>query len=370
MTLPRHRLSLSAFFSVGGDGVKIGLRGRSDGLVVSPAAFVLVARFAEPTRVEDVLADQVDPEGARQAIDELVASGVLVADSATAGDDAGPHHQRDVVRQLDDVELMIQRLAGDLHAIGPHGPLASISHALELVLSDLLEIQTQVDDASKRLTQRQLEQLAINGGEPLKLHIGAGGKRIAGWINIDIHPAELSANLARPLPFADRSVAFIYSAHTFEHLVFPDDAYRHLAELRRVLKPDGVLRLVLPDIEALARAYVAGQAEVFAAISGVEADNAPPPVEQFLAYAGAPVRVRDRWYDHKFGYDFHSLSSMLVHVGFRAPKRCGYQSSVYPELRLDDRSAGATISIAGRSLSLFIEATPDGERAVVSGATE
>jgi len=51
---------------------------------------------------------------------------------------------------------------------------------------------------------------------------------------------------ASRLPHADGSVDAIYSCHMFEHLDAVD-ASAFLAECRRVLKRDGVLRLVVPD---------------------------------------------------------------------------------------------------------------------------
>lgn len=365
MSSQRLRISPVAFFSVGGDGVKIGLRARTDGMVVSSGVFALLARFADPVCVDDVIdgSGEEYASSARQLIDELVTFGVLTPEPGTADGETAvypeEHHGRDALKQLDDIQVLLQHIVGDLHAMGPHRTIGAISSEIGLVLSDVLDIQSRVESALEEHTSRQMQALSIAEGSPLKLHLGSADKRIAGWVNIDIHPAELSLNIARPLPFEDRTVDFVYSAHTFEHLPYPDEAHRHLKDILRVLKRGGVARLVVPDIEALARAYVSGASDVFAAISGRVRDGAAfeaAPLEQFLAYAGAPVRVRDRWYDHKFGYDFSSLSAMFTRVGFQQVKRCSFMGSEYRELQIDDRSAGATISVGGECLSLFIEA--------------
>ena len=48
------------------------------------------------------------------------------------------------------------------------------------------------------------------------------------------------------LPFAD--VASIYAEHFLEHLAL-DDGLAFLAECRRVLRPDGILRLSTPNLD-------------------------------------------------------------------------------------------------------------------------
>ena len=52
------------------------------------------------------------------------------------------------------------------------------------------------------------------------------------------------------LPAEDASVSRVYSSHTFEHL-FDPVASRLLHEIRRVLKPDGLLRVVIPNFEKI-----------------------------------------------------------------------------------------------------------------------
>ena len=58
-----------------------------------------------------------------------------------------------------------------------------------------------------------------------------------------------------PLPFADASFDGVYHSHLLEHLP-RDRALPFLQECRRVLKPGGVLRLAIPNLEAMARLYL------------------------------------------------------------------------------------------------------------------
>lgn len=63
-------------------------------------------------------------------------------------------------------------------------------------------------------------------------------------------------NLANGIPFPSASVDMVYDSHMLEHLDRPV-AERFLAEARRVLKPGGIHRIVVPDFEKMCRAYLA-----------------------------------------------------------------------------------------------------------------
>ena len=108
------------------------------------------------------------------------------------------------------------------------------------------------------------------------VNLGAG-QPVRGWINLDssplfklprgIHQIAARIGLSRrsldfvnadyawfrwregeTLPFPDNSVCALYCSHVFEHLpaaTLPS----LLAECRRVLKPEGIMRVVVPDLE-------------------------------------------------------------------------------------------------------------------------
>lgn len=62
-------------------------------------------------------------------------------------------------------------------------------------------------------------------------------------------------NLARGLPFPTDSVDAVYHSHVLEHLD-RDVARRFLLEVRRILKPGGLQRIVVPDLELACRLYL------------------------------------------------------------------------------------------------------------------
>ncbi len=61
------------------------------------------------------------------------------------------------------------------------------------------------------------------------------------WKNFD-----LDCNLTQPLPFPDNSTDFIFCEMCLEHLK-PQEAWNAIDEFYRILKPGGVVRVVIPD---------------------------------------------------------------------------------------------------------------------------
>jgi len=59
----------------------------------------------------------------------------------------------------------------------------------------------------------------------------------------------------RPLAIADASIEVIYSSHVIEH-IWDDDALFLFKEFMRILKPGGILRLVTPDCDLAAQAWI------------------------------------------------------------------------------------------------------------------
>jgi SAM-dependent methyltransferase len=81
---------------------------------------------------------------------------------------------------------------------------------------------------------------------------------VIGWINLDYASASFAvrrANLLGHLPLNDGTAALVYSPHFLEHI--PHEQVKPFQqECFRILKPGGVLRLVVPDLETLCRTYL------------------------------------------------------------------------------------------------------------------
>ncbi|WP_454021044.1 class I SAM-dependent methyltransferase [Azospirillum sp. Marseille-Q6669] len=96
------------------------------------------------------------------------------------------------------------------------------------------------------------------GDRPLLLNVGCGGHFDPRWVNMDVAAHDygvLIHDAATGLPFPDQRFDGVYHSHVLEHLD-RDEAPGFLRECYRVLKPGGVLRVVVPDLEQIARLYV------------------------------------------------------------------------------------------------------------------
>ena len=84
-----------------------------------------------------------------------------------------------------------------------------------------------------------------------RLHWGCGHVTPPGWINSDLWEqpgVDIACDILAGLPLEDDSIDYIVSNHALPEI----DLYEQqpaLAELRRVLKPGGVVRLVRPDLD-------------------------------------------------------------------------------------------------------------------------
>lgn len=108
----------------------------------------------------------------------------------------------------------------------------------------------------------------------LNLACGSKVSRAGNWTNVDFQSPEdgvVEMNILDGLAFPAGTFDAVYSAQFIEHLTL-EEGERVLRNVARVMKPGGVIRLVTPDLEELARTYLALLDGLKAAPS-VEADN-------------------------------------------------------------------------------------------------
>lgn len=106
------------------------------------------------------------------------------------------------------------------------------------------------------------------------LNLGCGDRTHPEWVNIDSSlrlrlgrlplirrwvpsPPDIRIHdLRHGIPFSDATVDVVYASHVLEHLT-QNVGREFLREIHRVLKPGGIVRIVVPDLEAAVRLYLA-----------------------------------------------------------------------------------------------------------------
>ena len=90
------------------------------------------------------------------------------------------------------------------------------------------------------------------------LNLGCGDTYHKNWINIDYSSVSnyvLEHDLSKGIPLENETVDFLYNSHILEHFS-KESAKKLLNECYRVLKPGGIIRVVIPDLKSLAEEYL------------------------------------------------------------------------------------------------------------------
>lgn len=270
--------------------------------------------------------------------------------------------------ELSSLGRLLDDLAGDLTAMGDWAQrhISVADEAPTALLSDvrakLSALQQALHNAQPSFIEEQHKASPKKPEGPLCLHLGCGESRASDWLNIDMLGGDFRMNLAWKLPFADCSVRYVYSAHTFEHLDFHTTGPRLLREIHRTLEPGGVLRLAVPDIGNFNREYVAKNRSFFEQYDRQRPEFAGAagyhtPLAKIMRYAGSAVRPGS-FFEHKMGYDYKTLKALLKASGFSAVEESSYLASDHDRLRkIDEHCGPAKFTYEHVSNTLFVEAT-------------
>lgn len=90
------------------------------------------------------------------------------------------------------------------------------------------------------------------------INLGCGSRYREGWTNLDISPTSPQVkawDVLSGIPFPDDTFEFVYHSHLLEHIP-KSKVTGFLAECYRVLKPGCVIRVVVPNLENIARLYL------------------------------------------------------------------------------------------------------------------
>jgi SAM-dependent methyltransferase len=157
--------------------------------------------------------------------------------------------------------------------------------------------------------------------------------------NIVVH------DISKGIPFLDESIDVVYHSHMLEHLD-REVASAFMQEVLRVLKPGGIQRIVVPDLERLCREYLLS-VELSENDSTQRARH-DGTVEAMLEQSvrreangtarQSPIRrslenlflgdARQRGETHQWMYDRINLAELLIKAGFANPRRERYDTSI------------------------------------------
>lgn len=154
-------------------------------------------------------------------------------------------------------------------------------------------------------------------------------------------------NLAKGIPFASNTVDVVYHSHMFEHLD-RNLVDGFLLEVKRVLKPGGIHRIVVPDLECLCRRYldhvtecVSNKteyarhdewiAEIIEQCVRKEAfgTSQKPPMVRFIENL-ILGDARERGETHQWMYDHINLTHALLRTGYHDVTVHRYDTSNIP----------------------------------------
>ena len=165
------------------------------------------------------------------------------------------------------------------------------------------------------------------------------GKLLAGRLNTKFPPNVKYGDIVKGLPVTRSSCDGIYCSHVLEHLSLHDFRLA-LLNTYKILKPGGIFRCVVPDLEYLANNYLAALKS--------DPEKASITFMGKDSLLGAETRARGikgmmvTWLGnarHLWMWDKHSLAAELRKAGFTQIRRADFNDSEIEAFKLvEDRS--------------------------------
>lgn len=200
------------------------------------------------------------------------------------------------------------------------------------------------------LTLRKMQ--VLRRSRDLSINVASGGRGLPSWVNIELQRAKdttICFDIRRKLPFANGAARRIFAEHVVEHLDFREDIPRIFREFYRILAPDGVLRIIVPDAERFLEAYVLKDKGLWRKL-GWNIEKLPDDIY-------TPMHVINHIFhqggEHLFAYDFETLKWALHGAGFPTVLRQSFGISIDSELAIDRDTH--------RPYSLYVDAVKPAE---------
>jgi predicted SAM-dependent methyltransferase len=159
------------------------------------------------------------------------------------------------------------------------------------------------------------------------LNVGSNRKVHPHTINLDYSwfpGIDLTMDIRKRLPIQDNRLRGIYCEHMIEHIPF-DMVDFCLSEWRRVLRPGGVVRIIVPDAEMYLQTYCKIKSGGEICFPYHESEKTP------MMHVNRVFRSSG----HQYAYDFETLSYLLEKANFRDITQCEHKQGRDENLLLD-----------------------------------
>jgi predicted SAM-dependent methyltransferase len=205
---------------------------------------------------------------------------------------------------------------------------APLIKALPTGLRDATEQVAAEVVIRKRHLRGLFKARKYRGRYNMAMHLGSGDRIKEGWVNIDQNPAaDLTLDLRERLPFPESTFSIIYSEHFLEHLNYPRDITRLLAECYRVLEPGGIFSFVVPDGEMVLRYYITRDN---AEMAQAQLKWNPSWCRTQMDHLNYCMRQNG---EHLWYYDEETMRLLLESVGFVEIQQREFDSKLDQEMR-------------------------------------
>jgi predicted SAM-dependent methyltransferase len=155
----------------------------------------------------------------------------------------------------------------------------------------------------------------------MKFNIGCGHRNFGNdWIHIDGGSYDHLNSSDIFIPTYDKNIAdLIYASHLIEYFN-RNEVEILLKRWKEVLKPNGVLRLAVPNFEIIANLYI----------------NRQYPLDNFLGPLYGKMKMSKNIIYHKTTYDFTSLEKLLKIIGMKKIRKYDWRKTEHS--KYDDHS--------------------------------
>lgn len=178
-----------------------------------------------------------------------------------------------------------------------------------------------------------------------RFHLGCGTVFLKNWLNIgfwqQLEQGRIYANpnnalgtlmlnhdLRFGIPAPAGSLDAVYHSHLLEHLSYLD-GLTFLEKIYHSLKPGGIHRIVVPDLEAFAKAYVSNDSLLLEKYKEGVLNEQP---DLYVTKASIFMGMLHN-HEHKCGWDWETLKWALERQGFQKVTRKLFQESDFPDIK-------------------------------------